>query len=160
MDAIERFVREAAHFEQWARHGTDQGDAAARAALLHITRLYLAALELPPAPDDAPDSDREPDRVSDEDWQAVLAACARLPFDQYGEVFDPLLMPPEAPVIASLADDIADIYRDVVSGLREYRTGRHTQAVWEWTFLLHAHWGEHATGAIRALHCWLAAGQS
>jgi hypothetical protein len=35
--------------------------------------------------------------------------------------------------------------------------GRRAQAVWEWGFGLRHHWGEHATGAIRALHCRLAA---
>jgi hypothetical protein len=74
----------------------------------------------------------------------------------YGEVFNPLIVPPEEPVLGSLSDDITDIYRDVVTGLREYEAGRRTQALWEWGFGFQAHWGEHATGAIRALHCWLA----
>ena len=72
-------------------------------------------------------------------------------------MFDPLPVPPEEPVVGSLTDDIADIYRDVIPGLREYELGRRAQAVWEWGFGLRHHWGEHATGAIRALHCRLAA---
>jgi hypothetical protein len=66
-------------------------------------------------------------------------------------------VPADKPVTASLADDIADIYRDVVSGLRHYRAGHRDEAVWQWTFTLQSHWGGHITGAIRALHCWLAA---
>lgn len=85
----------------------------------------------------------------------VVAACG-LPLDFYHEVFDPLPFPPEDPVVGSLSDDLADIYRDVVTGLRAYEAGRRAQAVWEWGFNLRAHWGEHATSAIRALHCWLA----
>lgn len=157
MDAVDRFGAEAALFQQWARHGTDQGESAAREALLRITRLYLAALELPPAWSEelADAADAKP--VDDEEWRAVFAASGRLPLDNYGEVFDPLPVPPEEPVVGSLADDIADIYRDVVGGLREHEAGRRAQAVWEWGFGFRQHWGEHATGAIRALHCWLAA---
>jgi hypothetical protein len=79
-----------------------------------------------------------------------------LPFDLYGEVFDTVPMPPEQPVVGSLTDDITDIYRDVISGLREYEAGRRASAGWEWSFGLRQHWGAHAMGAIRALHCWLA----
>ena len=75
----------------------------------------------------------------------------------YGEVFDPLTIPSEEPVIGSIADDIIDIYRDVVTGLRAYRLGDLANARWEWAFNFAHHWGEHATGAIRALHAWLAA---
>ena len=156
MDAVDRFAAEAALFQQWARYGTDQGDSAAREALIRITRLYLAALDLPPAWSEELADQHDAARVGDEEWRAVFAACARLPLDYYGEVFDPLPVPPEQPVVASLADDIADIYRDVVSGLQEHQAGRRAQAVWEWGFGFRHHWGEHATGAIRALHCWLA----
>jgi len=36
-------------------------------------------------------------------------------------------------------------------------SGRRAAAVWEWGFGFRHHWGEHATGAIRVLHAWLAA---
>ena len=85
----------------------------------------------------------------------MLTATNRLPFEAYGEVFDPTVIPPQTPVCGSLSDDIADIYRDVVTGLREYQAGRRNAALREWGFLLQIHWGEHATGAIRALHRWL-----
>jgi hypothetical protein len=88
--------------------------------------------------------------------RSVLQEAARLPVDNYGWIFDPLVVPPEEPVVASVADDIADIYRDVVTGLRLDQLGRRTEAVWHWSFYLSRHWGLHATGAIRALHCWLA----
>ena len=98
----------------------------------------------------------EAERVGDDEWRAVAVACGRLPFEFYGEVFDPLPVPPEEPVVGSLADDLCDIYRDVVTGLRAYEAGLRAHAVWEWGFGFRHHWGEHATGAIRALHCWLA----
>ena len=65
-------------------------------------------------------------------------------------------MPPEKAVVGSLADDIADIYRDVVSGLRAFQSGLRAEAIWEWGFNFRDHWGRHATEAIKALHAWLA----
>jgi hypothetical protein len=157
MDTVERFAAEAIRFQQWVRQGTDQGEVAAREALLRITHLYVAALELPPARNDEPADPSGAERVGDLERQEVLNSCRRLPFDYYGEVFNPLPVPPEEPVAGSLADDIADIYGDAIRGLRAHQAGRRTQAIWEWGFGLQSHWGEHATGAIRALHCWLAA---
>jgi hypothetical protein len=70
-------------------------------------------------------------------------------------VFDPFVLPPEEPVVGSIADDVADIYGDVVGGLVEYEASRTAQAVWEWKFQLRSHWGRHATDAMYALHIWL-----
>jgi hypothetical protein len=149
------FAEEAGRFERWARSGIGDGAPAVREALIRITQLYLAGLSLPP-----PWSDHlgtaVVDLVQDDEWKAVLQAAARLPLDAYGGVFDPLVIPPEEPVVGSIADDIADIYRDVVTGLRLDQSGERPEAIWQWSFNFRHHWGEHATGAIRALHCWLA----
>ena len=90
----------------------------------------------------------------------MYVAAARLPFDYYGEVCDPSVLPPEGPAIGSLADDLADIDRDVVGGLRAFLAGRPAAAAEAWETWLWGHWGGHATGAIRALHAWLAANPS
>ncbi len=155
MDAVDRFAAEAALFQEWALRGTDRGHAAAREALIRTTRLYVAALTLPPPWSEALEDQPDAVSVGNEEWRAVFDACARLPMDMYGAVFDPLTVPPEDPVIGSLSDDMADIYRDVVTGLQEYRAGRREQAVWEWSWGFQHHWGGDATNAIRALHCWL-----
>jgi hypothetical protein len=150
MDAVERFARHAADYEAWARGGEDAGHAAAVEGLRRIGTLVLAALELPRLSED---TGEEPPvgTVTDDEWQAVCAACSRLPVDTYGSVFDPLAIPPEEPVLGSLADDIADIYRDVVNGLRQYQAGHRTAAAWEWRFGFENHWGHHAADAMRAL---------
>jgi hypothetical protein len=41
--------------------------------------------------------------------------------------------------------------------LQLYEAGQLAEARWQWCFHLIHHWGEHATSAIRALHCYLAA---
>ena len=156
MDTVERFASEAVSFCQWVASGTDTSAAAARNGLLQVTRLYLAALELPP-PWSEELANQPPDavRIGDNEWREVYTACGRLPLDYYYSVSDLFIVPPEEPTIGSLPDDLADIYRDVESGLREFQAGRRAQAVWEWGFGFRHHWGEHATGAIRALHSWL-----
>src|SRR5438876_508136 len=106
MDAVDRFAAEATFFEEWARGGTDQGERAAREALIRLTRLYLAALDLPPAWNGQLADQPDAVRVGDEECRAVSAACARLPFNHYGEVFNPLPIPPEEAVVGSLSDDI------------------------------------------------------
>ncbi|MGE3803357.1 MAG: DUF5063 domain-containing protein [Gemmataceae bacterium] len=157
---VDRFAAEARLFCGWARDRNDRAELAARNALVYLTRLYLAALELPPYWSEELADQPDAKRIGEEECRAVSAACRRLPFDIYVEQFDPLCFPPEEPVVGSLTDDLGDIFRDVATGLREYEAGRRSQAVWEWGFGLRHHWGEHATGAIRALHCWLAANSS
>jgi hypothetical protein len=154
--AVDRFAAEAACFREWARDGTDRGELAVRNALIRIASLYLAALELPPEWSDELADLPDAAGIPDEERQSVYRAAERLPFTTYAQVLDPLTIPPKEPVIGSLADDIADIYADVVGGLREYEADRKAQALWEWGFNLRSHWGQHATDAISALHHWLA----
>jgi hypothetical protein len=58
--------------------------------------------------------------------------------------------------MGDLADDLADIYRDIKPGLRAWDTeeeGYLDEVVFDWK-LPHfgSHWGIHAVGAMRALH--------
>ena len=169
MDSVEQFAAEALRFEQWAHSNEPNAALAARTALLRISSLYTAALQLPSPYTYAGDGQPCPD-VGLVDECAKLSAFQAIPFDMYGEVFNPLLVPPvdmygevfnpllvppDEPVIGSIDEDITDIYRDVVAGLRAYQTGNRAGAIWEWGFHFHHHWGKHATGAIKAIHAWL-----
>lgn len=59
----------------------------------------------------------------------------------------------EAPVNLSLADALADIWRDLRSGLDALGSGNPREDVlWEWRFDFRTHWGLHAVEALRALH--------
>jgi len=158
VDAVERFAATAVAFCEWAAQGIDTGAEAARKGLIAITNLYLAALELAPAWSEELADQPDAERVDDAQWRAVYKGSARLPFDFYADVLDIWEVPPQQlPGIGSLSDDIADIYRDVECGLREYQANRRASAVWEWGSHFRHHWGDHATGAIRVLHAWLAA---
>jgi len=72
----------------------------------------------------------------------------------YWEIYDPY--EDEKPVCGSLADDFADIYRDLTAGIVLYqRASRESvqEAVWQWKFGFETHWGRHAVDSLRALHC-------
>jgi hypothetical protein len=149
-----RFSDEARVFVAWAE---GQGDAVLTAplALRRIVALYAAALELP-----QPWSERVAPAAHDEP-PALLAQLARvrsrasaIPLQHYSEIFSPLVVADE-PVVGDLADDLVEIYRDVGRGLARYDAGRVDDAIWEWAFNFQIHWGEHASSAIRALHCYL-----
>ena len=133
MDSVDQFAAEAMRFEEWARSNETDAGLAARNALIRISSLYLAALQLPPPYSD--ELERRPDveRLPTEE-NAKVTAYRSIPVDMYGEVFDPLPVPPEDPVIGSIADDIIDIYRDIVTGLRAYQAGNKAGALWEWGF--------------------------
>ena len=154
MNAVEQFAELAREYRAWVLTGADNGPQAARRALGLVGRLYFTALSLPP-PRCEEDQPSEPPPPPN--WHEVHPVLlARLPFQHYGEVFNPLPVPPEASIIGDIAADLADIFGDVDNGLRWFEAGRPSEAVWEWGFHLVHHWGEHATSAIRALHCWLA----
>ena len=156
MDAIDHFAVEAVRFEAWAHSSEPDCRTAVRTALLRIASLYLAGLQLP-QPNAGELNTFNPVEPLPQEQNSGIVAYKTIPIDMYGEIFNPLVVPPESPVIGSIVDDLIGIYRDVVMGLRAYQTGNRTGAIWEWKFGLQHHWGEHATGAMRALHAWLSA---
>lgn len=118
--------------------------------------VQVAAARLPAI---APDGE-----LSDElDYKhgSATAIRPRLPIDAYSVVFDPLeYNPVEAPrpVIATVAEDLSDIYDDVMEGLVLYRAGRIQSAVWKWHFTYFAHWGRHLSHAQSAIWQYLSQG--
>ena len=149
MDVWDHFAAEAELFVKWAETGMQSGHDGAIEALQRITRLYSAGLALP-FPETG-ESDKEPFEVTESEWQAVFKRSAILQLDYYSTCEPNLDIKPEY-MVGSLSDDIADIYRDVGTGLRMYRAGHLKEAGWEWSFLFRAHWGTHAADAIRVLH--------
>lgn len=132
-----------------------------------LPRLYAAALALPStdvlmdAPERKPlpaQPETEPDWWRpDRDralWSTVYKDLNVLigDLDHYREVLDPYDPPEEKPIVGSLADDIADIHCDLRDGLRKWRRGETGEAFWAWRGVFEIHWGEHAVGALRALH--------
>ena len=70
----------------------------------------------------------------------------------YWQVFDPT-KDSEA-IRGSLADDIADIYRDVKEGLylHDLDSALQQDAIFRWRVLYYSHWGQHAINALYIVH--------
>jgi hypothetical protein len=152
---VQAFAAEARLYCTWAVHIED-GDQGVANALRRIVALYLAALRLPEPSAEGTQGDL-PAFASGEEREAVRGACARLPLQYYSELFDPLPVPAtDEAVVGDIADDIADIFSDVLEGLRLFDRGRIPDAVWQWAFGFQSHWGRHASCAIRTLHAYLA----
>ena len=105
---------------------------------------------------DCPTANKElaEDKLTHEQWQVLFESLEKKlgTYTSYRTFFNPWF--DEEPVVESLADDFADIYRDVKAYLRIYEQGTTdaiNEAVWHWRFLLSSHWGRHATSALDAL---------
>ncbi len=150
----ERFSREARRFVDWADGSASDEELMAPVALRRMVALYAAALELPQPWSEGVSAGHTPSPALAERLNAVRERATAIPLQHYSEIFSPLL-PLEAPVVGDLADDLADIYRDLAAGLALYEAGSVEDALWHWGFNFQIHWGEHASSAIRALHCYL-----
>ena len=155
MDSTDHFANEVRDFRDWLMDGDDEGEAAALAAFILLSRLLAAALALPGLEFETPEIDAAD--VSEDEWKDAYAAAGRLPVDLYRHFHDPSPDGLEEPTVGSLSDDLADVYRDVVRGLRAYEQKDVEAAIWEWRFNFAHHWGAHATAAIRVLQSWLQA---
>ncbi len=73
-------------------------------------------------------------------------------WDRYSQMFDPTM--DDKAISGSLADDIADIYRDVKEGLvlAEARAAAPEDVIWDWRLSFYSHWGKHAMDALLAVH--------
>lgn len=120
-----------------------------------LAELYSAGLQLP-AVDLTTDEPLADAALSNEEWNALFRAMqAALGDDRYVTAVgsDPMATELRS---GSLADDLADIYRDVKEGLDLLNGGTpETDVVWGWRFSLRSHWGGHAVEALRALHARL-----
>lgn len=156
MDPLEETIAAARAYRAWCE-AAPVGEGDAQAVLALVAGLYASALRLDVLAPEADPEAREVDGAADDErWRRVYERCRALPFDEYASIFDPHGDPAEETVTASLADDLADIDRDVGNAVAAFDAGRPECARWELTLGRRIHWGRHATGAIRALDAWLA----
>jgi len=94
--------------------------------------------------------------ITYEDWKRMHARFASsMPFQYYECRHKPFDLGDREHEIADMADDLADIWRDLKPGLELYDSNERVKAAAEWKFGFEKHWGRHATAALYALHCWL-----
>lgn len=116
-----------------------------------LLTLHLRGLKLPGL-----GTGKSENGIGLEQWQVIRARIAsRLDRDAYSMIFEPFDESP-APLLGSLSDDLADIWKDLKEGLLQFDLGTTSgieNAVWMWRFGLEYHWGtRHSAHAIGALH--------
>jgi hypothetical protein len=93
-------------------------------------------------------------RLSDAQWGHLYARLKEklADWDLYWQVWDPTK--DNEAIHGTLADDIADIYRDVKEGLvlNEAQQALPEDNIWEWRLGFYSHWGKHAIDALRTIH--------
>ena len=122
-----------------------------RAIHIRLADLYAAAVALPPVPYTQVDCPPSTDSISYAALREQLQATIPTAAERYREVFNPYDPPSEAEVQGSLSNDLADIYAEVRISLACWDHGARQRAMWDLQLKFESHWGEHATGAIRAL---------
>ena len=122
-----------------------------------LPRLIQSGIDLPliSCNDDDPEvSKTNRNRMKVPEWDELYKHLKEKlgDWDLYWQVFDPTADSEALP--GSLADDIADIYRDVGYGLAGEKGDLAFQqdAIFSWRLLYHAHWGKHAMSALYAIH--------
>jgi|HubBroStandDraft_6_1064221.scaffolds.fasta_scaffold203746_3 hypothetical protein len=156
-DAAAAFASQAERYVRWLdRVVTDE-------AVVHMRELHelLGLLQVAAARISAGPPGNEPDREIDFKRISTAQLRSKLPVDAYSVVFDPfeydpLEQDPPKPVMATIADDLADIYADLMKGL--VLRGQHQNALWHWHFSYYTHWGRHLSHAQSAIWQYLSEG--
>jgi hypothetical protein len=125
--------------------------------LLEVSQLLFAGARLGVQTDFVPTEQFEPDAGPDPDLDGLRERFAELleGADEFTEVFDPYIDPPEL-ISSRLSDDLADIAASVAHGLQHYRAGSIQEALWWWQFSYVSSWGAEASASLRALQSVIA----
>ncbi len=118
--------------------------------LVEVSQILFAGARLGAQRDFAPTQEYQPDVGPDPDLDAMRLRLARLleNVDTYTYNFDVYL--PEL-VEAYLSDELTSIANDLANGLRHYRAGNLSEALWWWQYSYVANWGNSASAVLRAL---------
>ena len=94
-------------------------------------------------------------RPGEAEFGRALHRFGDFPFRFYRVVFDPHdLEAEDEPVMGMLADDLADIYRDLAEGLDQARQGNLEAACFDWCLSYRTHWARHAVHALTAIELY------
>jgi hypothetical protein len=133
--------------------GDATGGEAVSMLLLVVSQVLLAGARLGVQADFQPADEYEPDPGPDPDLDEMRHRLAVLleGVDAYTEVFDPYVDPPEL-VCNLVSDDVTAMASALAHGLRHFKAGRISEALWWWQFSYVSSWGAEASGVLRALH--------
>lgn len=158
---VNEFVDAAYRFCRLFEESPERPNVWCKDVLSALSKLYAAALELPEVTiEGAPDVPDIYD-LAVKEWSSVYSLVSNQLKSQrfywhYFEPTDPVDEPAKECSMGDLADDLADIYRDVKPGLNIWGS-EHDEflpsALFDWSHvLLETHWGIHAVSALPVLH--------
>lgn len=117
--------------------------------------LLRLIFHIPAVEDRQHSADFDGNRMDDKECGRAQERFSGLPFNFYRVVFDPHDFDGgNEPVTAMLADDLADIYRDLAQGLDNAKQGHLNDACFEWAQSYGFHWARHAVNALAALEIY------
>lgn len=102
--------------------------------------------------------------VTEADWNRINSILIQKfgSADEYLEVFDAKASETDGPVVATISENIADIYQDIKDFLLLYQTGTAevmNDAVWECRMNFENFWGQKLVNVLRAIHSFLYSGE-
>jgi hypothetical protein len=135
----------------------EEGGAAVPLLLLETSQLLLAGARLGMQVDFELQEEYEPDAGPDPDLDAMRHRLGVIfeDFDAFTVVFDPYAEIPDI-VPSLLSDELTSIAAAIAHGLRHYRSGRVSEALWWWQLSYHVSWGSEAIAVLRALQAVVA----
>ena len=102
--------------------------------------------------------------VTEEQWERLHAALNGKfgTADDYQEVFDLNAADAGGAIVASISENMTDIYQDIKDFLLLYQTGSSevmNDAVWECRLSFENHWGQKLVNSLRAIHSFIYSGE-
>jgi len=153
---IVEFVTVANEFCKYAEHASEiKGEELLKILQRLLPLLYLKVSFLPEFTPYFEDANEK--FVTETAW-TVIHDTFKKKFgsaDEYLEVFEERMNESDVPVVASLAENMADIYQDLKDFILLYQTGTMevmNDALWECRMNFESYWGQKLVNALRAIH--------
>lgn len=160
---VVEFVAAANEFCKYQEHAIEiKGEEMLRILQRILPFLYLKASLLPSLEPYFEDGNEK--FVTENDWIRIHDTLKEKfgTANDYREVFDDKANETDGPVVASLAENMADIYQDLKDFLLLYQTGTQevmNDAVWECKMNFENYWGQKLTNSLRAIHKFIYSGE-
>jgi hypothetical protein len=159
---VVEFVAVSNEFCKYAEHaGEIKGEELLNIMQRLLPLLYLKACFLPALEPVFEDGNEK--FVTEGDWFRIRSWFrAKLKSaDDYLELPDDKTIESEGPVVASLSEDLADIYQDMKNFVLLYQTGTNevmNDAIWECRLNFENYWGYKLVNALKAIHRFINSG--
>jgi hypothetical protein len=160
---VVEFVAVANEFCKYAEHAQQmKGDELLKILQRILPLMYLKASLLPQLEPFFEDGNEK--FVTEADWMNINDILKEKfgTANDYLEVFDEKINDTEGPVVASISENMADIYQDMKDFLLLYQTGTGevmNDAVWECRMNFENFWGQKLVNSMRAIHKFLYSGE-